>query len=255
MDVFFFFICALQRNSVGPTVLLCPTSTKSQENNHISNLYFWFTLAPHRKLTLTKQKAKSLYASISSWDQASDAEKNSPLPRRDQLCLRRQREAYVDPLWFCLKTDVDWEWVVERSSWLSLPAVAHLQLPERLPSFLLVLWVAGFGKLFCAIGWVAIWRGMMSWIGVAHWRMLPEVVQRRGGRWGHVLRRATLRFDVEVEGRQMRRGWSAGLRGERASPAGPSENNKRVEEMNLDWNTSSVLELQLRGTRSSLKII
>lgn len=55
---FFFFICALQRNSVGPTLLLYPTSTKSQENNHISNLYFWFTLAPHRKLTLTKQKAK-----------------------------------------------------------------------------------------------------------------------------------------------------------------------------------------------------
>lgn len=49
-----------------------------------------------------------------------------------------------------------------------------------------------------------------------------------------MLRRATLRFDVEVEGRQMRRGWRAGLRGERASPAGPSENNKRVEEMNLD---------------------
>lgn len=107
MDVFFFFhMCTSEKFSWSHTAAVPNFNKVTRKQSHFQ-LVLLIHISSTQKTNSNQTKSKSLYASISSWDQASDAEKNSPLPRRDQLCLRRQREAYVDPLWFCLKTDVD----------------------------------------------------------------------------------------------------------------------------------------------------
>jgi len=113
---------------------------------------------------------------------------------------------------------------------LSLPPVTYLQLPERLPSVLFVLRVAGFGKVLRLIGPEGGGRRSASRVGVAHRGVLPEVVERRGdGRGGRVLRRAALQFDAEVEGGHLRRGRGARLGGEGAPPSGHPGNSTTRE--------------------------
>lgn len=103
---FFFYMCTSEKFRWSHSAAVANFNKVTRKQSHFQ-IVLLIHISSTQKTNPNQTKSKSLYASISSWDQASDAEKNSPLPRRDQLCVRRQREAYVDPFWFCLKTDVD----------------------------------------------------------------------------------------------------------------------------------------------------
>lgn len=234
-----------RRYSAGPDVLLW------LHFNRVDSTFF--KLLPHinptRKTKAVKLRPnkKRMSVSLSSLDQTSDTEKILHRPGETSSVWGEkdddgdETDSIFWVLSLCLRQDwlIEQEMVLDCSSQLSLPPVTYLQLPERLPTF--ALWVASFGELLCLIGRAGFRRGTAGRIRVAHWRMLPEVVQRRGAGGGHVLGRAALWFDAEVEGRQVRRGWG----GEGAPSAGHAGNSKRWDKRKIWVRTPSPLQFCL----------